>query len=67
MSRNRNGIRRSAAGWLRAVAGRLDPQPIVAERTGSGGLVISCHGVDVTRLEPVRPSDGQPFDQSAVA
>lgn len=55
------------ARWLRAVADWLDPQPVVAEHTERGGLVISCNGVDVTRLEPVRPSDGEPFDQSAVA
>jgi hypothetical protein len=49
------------------MAERLDPQPLVAEHTERGGLVISCQGVDVARLEPVRPSDGEPFEGSAVA
>ncbi|MBO0705281.1 MAG: hypothetical protein J2P39_08180 [Candidatus Dormibacteraeota bacterium] len=67
MSRNRKGIGRSAARCLRAIAERLDPQPLIAEHTERGGLVISCQGVDITRLEPVRPSDGKPIDPSAVA
>ena len=67
MSRSRKGIGRSAARCLRAVAERLDPQPLVAEHTERGGLVISCQGMDVARLEPVRPSDGEPFEGSAAA